>query len=180
MEYINKMNFLVDVISAALIPIITLTVINYMRKIAKAETMEMSYEFFEVHLPKAISILFFSCFGIFGVLLIIMATVGNNETAVWWVYLVFGGFALASLLVGIIVIRWKVVVNGEEIKVYPLFGSVKSYQFSQITHVVYNPKPYRNENMIKVYCGRKQIFEFSDMYKGYEFMHRRLADKNLI
>lgn len=141
---------------------------------------DITKDSFEIRLHKTLSILFFIGGGFFGILVVLMATVGNNETATWYIYLGFGGGALVSFITGMIIIRCKVGVQGETIKVHPLIGSPKAYSFSQITHAVYHPNPNRLENMVSVYIGKKKLFVFSELYIGYEYMYQRLEAANLI
>lgn len=173
MEYLLKYG------TIALIPAITIGLISSVMESVKEKTLEMTTELFVIRIPKGISVLFFTVFGFFSTLTVLMATIWNNETATLGVYLCFEGFAGLGLILGIYILRCKVAVQGEVIKIYKMIGKPKTYKFSQITHVVYHPNPNRMENMIKVYAGPKKMFAFSEMYIGYEYMYQRLQAADL-
>lgn len=174
------MKYFIKYGAIALIPFITIGLISTVMRSAKDKTLEMTEDVFEIRLPKALSVLFFVVFGFFGTLMVLMATIWNNETAVWYIYLCFGGFAFVGLFYGIFILRCKVVVRGETVEIYPMIGRPKVYQFSQITHVEYHPNPDRMENMVKVYAASKKLFAFSEMYIGYEYIYERLQAAGLI
>lgn len=169
-----------NVIQYASMVILITGIIGWTANTSNKKTAEMTPYAFEIRLPKAISGLFFFCFMFFGAALILAATFLNNESAVWWVYLIFGILAFGSLLAGIFTLRRRVVVQGDLITIYPMIGQAQNCHFSQITHTVYHPKPYPAERMIKVYSGSKKLFSFSVMYTGHTCMCQRLIERRLL
>lgn len=47
-------------------------------------------------------------------------------------------FAAIGLVIFVVVNRWKIIVNGDHIEYHPVFGNVKSADFSELDHVSVN------------------------------------------
>lgn len=96
------------------------------------------------------------------------------------------GFAIYTLLeegFSIYTIRWKMVIDDGLMTIYSLFSVVKMYNIDEISIVRISElqgKYFRGIKILKVYCGKKKIFEVNERMKGCGLLYKMFLEAGKI
>ncbi len=155
--------------------IITYIVLNILflciALINKKYTAKMTRNNFIIKYPILLPILMFIISLIFTVIILFMATIGYNETASWWVFVIFSIFVLLSLITMYATLRIKIIIVENDIIYFPAFSKKRNFTFDDITSVKYH------KQSVTCYNKKKRIFNIDFMLSGYELFLSRIQNK---
>jgi len=118
-------------------------------------------------LAGVICTLFFSAITVWAILF-------PNDTAEWWVFLIFSLSIILGLYLLIYSIKWKIKIDDEHIVYTPFFGKKIDLTFKEITKV----KIQRN-NKMEVYTSEKKVFSIEYNTKGYNILLSRFKTEQI-
>lgn len=139
---------------------------------ANKKNKKMLLDNFEIKYPPYIigMCLFFTVFTIGFSIWLYPYIVKDSDPFV--VYPIFIGIALIFLTIAVVYSQYKVTVHNDTILIKTFLKKERSYNFSDITKVANTLDKLNGE--IKVYVGKKKIFNFSKIMTGYNLMCKKL------
>jgi hypothetical protein len=147
------------------------------REVIKAEK-KMDINNFVIKQPKVIMWLGVGCVLVFGAFLVIMS-IFPNDTADWWVYVIFVLFTLSGAFMVLFCIGWEVKIIGNDIYYKSFFKNKSVFTFDDISCVeMKNPEsPFKT---IKLYSNtRKKLLTIETICSGSNVFIKRLQQKNI-
>jgi len=153
------------------IPIIICIVFYSVRNVKAKKHAIMSSDNFIVYVPD-----FVMWVGILGLVfngaLIVLMTIFPNNTAYWWVYVIFLFFMLLGMFFATYAAKCEIKVVNDTIYVTSYIGSKRTADFSEI-------KMVRKDNQsITAYTSQGKLFTIYSYYIGFAFMHDALKERD--
>ena len=102
------------------------------RKQARAAEVGMPAERFSMYMPKALLWIGYADCSFWAAMIALMTTF-PNDTAAWWVYVIFIGFMLLGIFLICYRYRWRIEIDGDSIVYTPELGEKRFFAFSDIT-----------------------------------------------
>ena len=92
---------------------------------------------------------------------------------------VFGAFTALSVVLLVVIKRWKIEVRDEGVSIVPMFGKCREYRWEDFSHVK-NYEAYGNVSY-KVYlkANNKKAFAFSTLMVGGQMLEEKLRENGL-
>lgn len=165
-------------LSYLIIPlVIAVVLVGINREGSKAEK-GMDENNFVVRQSKIVMWIGIICALFFGVLIILMSAF-PNDTAQWWVYLIFFLFVILGTVLAVHCMIWALKISGDEIRHTAIFKKEQSISFGDITKV--KIKRLQNNQMeeIKVYSHDKKVFSVESYCRGYHILIARLQKEGV-
>jgi len=142
---------------------------------------------FSVQKPKSI-ILLSIIVGIIGVLfsgtIIALMIIFPNDTTTFLVFFIFIFLTLFSFLlvfIGFLFKRWKVQIDGRQIKYTPFIGDEKQFTFDSFSKVqsISHSGFAVGIAEIKFYIGGKSVFTVGSSFRGFTTLLSHLDNENI-
>jgi len=157
---------------ATLIPLaISLVFAAMNRELLKAEKY-MDERHFVVRPPRTMIWIGFVCALFFGALIVLM-TIFPNDTADWWVYLIFSLIVLGGSAMILYSIFWKLEIIEDKLRYVPLLRRAKAFRFDMIKKVRMKHQNTPNES-IRLYSEIEKLVTIEVNYRGYKVLVKRL------
>ena len=135
---------------------------------------KMTKKDFIIKYPKILPIICFICSLCSSGIIIFMSTIGYNETASWWVFMIFIIITLLALIAMYATLRIKIIVKDNDIIYYPAFAKKRTLTFDDIVSV-----KYHNQSVTCYNKNNKYIFNIDFALSGYELFLSRINNKPL-
>ena len=166
-------------LSFLIVPVILGAIFAAAKKDAAKAEKNMDENNFIIRQPKFFMWIGILCALVFGAALIFMS-IFPNDTAEWWIYLMFFVFVLLGLLLILVYIIWEIKIEGDNVYFKSLIIH-KNFTFADITKVkIKNPNPQNDQYQQAVlYAGTKRIITVESFCRGYGILIKRLKKENL-
>jgi hypothetical protein len=92
-----------------------------------------------------------------------------DDSMEWWVYLLFIILVIPPLLLLIYCLKWKLIINGNQILIKPFIGKKKIITIDQITKIKLKEGQY-----LTAFIGKKKLFSVYPTCIGYNVLVSRL------
>ena len=160
-------------ITYIIIPLVVIIIFFIAKKSNRKAEKNMDENHFSVQQPKIFLWIGIICVAFFCALIVLM-TLFPNDTAEWWVYVIFSFFVLLGLFLIIYCSTWKLQIENDQIVYCPFFGIKRNFLITSITNI----KTY-NGQKIKAYIDDKKIFTIEYTAKGYGVLISRLKNEQM-
>jgi hypothetical protein len=161
-------NMVLYVIIAFLVLIIFVAI----RKEVKSAEKNMNENHFAVRQSKTVLWIGIIC-TVFFCALIVLMIMFPNDTAEWWVFLVFSLAAVWGLCIILYCVAWELRVEDNQITYSPFIGKKKSFPIDFITKIKFNGQ------QIKAYAANKKLFTVDSSCRGYNILVFRLKNEQI-
>jgi hypothetical protein len=157
-----------------IIPIIVWVIFLAAKKEVKTAEKSMDLEHFVITQSKLFLVVGIIC-AVFFLALLILMTIFPNDTAEWWVYLVFSLFVLLGLSLTFYCATWKIEIDENQIQYSPFPWVKRQFLFTDITKV-----KNQNQQQIKVYSADKIILKVDWNCRGFNVFKERLEKEQIL
>jgi hypothetical protein len=162
-----------DNIMYIIIPILVFLVFTFLFNANKKSEKIMDENNFILRQPKLVLWIGIICTLFFSALIVLMSIFPNN-TAEWWVYLIFSLFVILGFFLIFHCIRWELKIEVNQIIYTPFIGGKRLFTIDNIKRV-----KLENGQKIIAYDGNKKLFSVEYQCNGFNVLVSRLRKEQI-
>jgi len=157
-----------------IIGILVFLVLTFVKRTNQKAEKSMDENNFVLRQPKIFFVIGVICAVFFCSLIVLMCIV-SNDSAEWWVFLIFSSCAILGFYIIFYCVKWELKIEGNQIIYTPFIGKKNSFAVSDIKKA-----KLKNEQKIIAYdVNNKKLFAVEFTCNGFNVLVSRLKKEQI-
>ena len=157
-----------------IIPVIVFLVFTFVKKANKISEKIMDENKFVLRQPKIFFWIGIIC-TIFFCALIVLMSIFPNDSAEWWIYLVFSLFVILGFFLIFYCVRWELKIEGNQIIFKPFIGKKNLFTIDNIKKVKFK----NGQKIIAFNDNNNKLFSVEYTCNGFNVLVSRLKKEQV-
>jgi hypothetical protein len=160
-------------VAYVVIPILVWIIFAAIKKEVKNSEKDMNDKCFSVRQSKIVLWVGIVC-ALFCFSLIILMTIFPNDSASWWVYLIFISFSSLGISMVLYCIKWELKIEYDQLTYTTFLGKKKTFSMASIQKIKLKSGP-----QIIAYGEKGKLFSADFNCRGYNVLISRLRSEQI-